>query len=201
MAKMKITPQGTFCYPKLITPDTKFDNDGEYSCRLHVSEEDFNKLSAEIKEEVDAAFKAECVSQGKKNLKRVSSDPIKITEDGDYEIYAKQKAKVHTKNGSEYEFSVALYDSAGKPLSKDTNIGGGTLGKLGVEVHTWYVAGIGGFGYTLRLRAAQIVELVEYNGDAVGGFEAVEGGYVGDSESSNESTEENQEEPSAVVPF
>lgn len=201
MAKMKITPEGVFSYPKLITPDTKFNDDGEYSCKLHVSEEDFNKFSNLIQPEVDAAYEAECVTK-KKKLKRVTSSPIRITEDGDFEIYAKQKAKVRSaKTGEEYEFSVALYDSNGQPLSKDLKIGGGTKGKLGVEVFTWHQPGIGGFGYSLRLRSAQIIDLVEYNGEASGGFEAVKGGYVGDSESFNESTEENQEDTSTVVPF
>jgi hypothetical protein len=198
MSKLKITPIGTFVYPKLITPDTKFNDDGEYSCKLHVSEKDFNKFSKTIENEVDAAYEAECVMK-KKKLNRVTSNPIKITIDGDFEIHAKQKAKVRSKSGEVYDFSVSLYDSKGNPMSKDYKIGGGTKGKLGVEVFTWYQPGIGGFGYSLRLRSAQIIELVEYNGDAVGGFDAVEGGFVGESDTFND--ENNTEETSTVVPF
>ena len=39
--KQLTTPIGTAMYPKLITPDTKFNADGVYSCKLILSKDDF----------------------------------------------------------------------------------------------------------------------------------------------------------------
>ena len=42
------TPIGTAMYPKLVTPDTKFNADGVYSCKLIISKDDFETLEATI---------------------------------------------------------------------------------------------------------------------------------------------------------
>ena len=49
------TPIGTAIYPK-FQPDYKFDDNGVYSCKHHVSEEDFNKFSTKVNEQVERAY-------------------------------------------------------------------------------------------------------------------------------------------------
>ena len=110
MSKVYTSPKGTAVWPRIDTPDTKFDEDGVFSCKLHVSEGDFKAFEAQINKQVEADYKAECASQGKDKLRRASSCPLRITDDGEYEIYAKQKAKVHTKSKGTLEFSIAAYD-------------------------------------------------------------------------------------------
>ena len=36
-----VTPIGTAVYPKLVEPDTAFDEAGVYTCKLHVTKEEF----------------------------------------------------------------------------------------------------------------------------------------------------------------
>lgn len=200
MSKVYTSPKGTAVWPRIDTPDTKFDEDGVFSCKLHVSEGDFKAFEAQINKQVEADYKAECASQGKDKLRRASSCPLRITDEGEYEIFAKQKAKVHTKSKGTLEFSIAAYDSTGKKI-ETPKIGSGSTLKMAVEVNTWFVPSQG-FGYTLRLRAVQVIDLVEYGGgDGNFGFGAEADGYVGDGESFNDVVTSDNEAETSGVPF
>lgn len=180
MSKALTTPKGKAVYPHITQPDTKFNADGVYSTKLHVSEDDFNLFSKGVQETVEREYDAECKAKGKQ-LRRAPSQPLRITEDGDFEIYAKQVAQRQTKKGL-LEFTVPVFDSKGKRISEVPNIGSGSELKLSVEVYTWYTD-LQGFGYTLRLKAVQLLDLVEYSGGGNFGFDAEDGGYVSDGES------------------
>ena len=209
MSKVYTSPKGTAVWPRIDTPDTKFDEDGVFSCKLHVSEGDFKAFEAQINKQVEADYKAECASQGKDKLRRASSCPLRITDEGEYEIFAKQKAKVHTKSKGTLEFSIAAYDSKGhlittlddkgEEVPHVPKIGSGSTLKMAVEVNTWFVPSQG-FGYTLRLRAVQVVDLVEY-GVGNYGFGAEAEGYVGDGESFNDVVTSDNEAETSGVPF
>lgn len=199
MSKVYTTPKGTAVWPRLDTPDTKFDEDGLYSCKLHVSEGDFKAFEAQLNDEIEAGYKAECAKQGKDKLRMAASKPIRITDDGDYEIFAKQKAKVHTKSKGVLEFSITAYDSKGSKIAMP-KVGSGSTLKMAVEVNTWFVPSQG-FGYTLRLRAVQVIDLVEFGGGGGFGFGAEEDGYVGEGESFNDTFKSNDETEATNAPF
>ena len=174
-----------------------------YSCKLHVSQEDFESFSKIVDDHVEKAYKEECDKQGKKKVHRATQIPLLITEEGDYEIRTKQPAKVETAKG-DIEFSIAIYDSQGNKMPSNTNVGSGSKVRCNVELATWYVSSLG-FGYTLRLKAGQIIELVEYSGGKKDeGFETIEGGYITEEEYTEDSDEESQEAnkaSTADVPF
>jgi hypothetical protein len=200
MSKVITTPKGKAVWPRIDTPDTKFDEDGVYSCKLHVSEGDFKAFEAIVKPKLDAAYDAECSRQGKDKIRMAASSPLRINDDGDYEIYAKQKAKVHTKSKGTLEFTIAAVDSQGKKIEMP-KIGSGSTLKMAVEVNTWFVPSQG-FGYTLRLRAVQVLDLVEYGGGSSSfGFGAEADGYVGDGESLNQAFEVADEADTSNAPF
>ena len=200
MSKVITTPKGKAVWPRIDTPDTKFDEDGVYSCKLHVSEGDFKAFEAVVKPQLDAAYNAECSRQGKDKIRMAASSPLRINDDGDYEIYAKQKAKVHTKSKGTLEFTIAAVDSQGKKIEMP-KIGSGSTLKMAVEVNTWFVPSQG-FGYTLRLRAVQVLDLVEYGGGSSSfGFGAEADGYVGDGESLNQAFEVADEADTSNAPF
>lgn len=200
MSKVITTPKGKAVWPRIDTPDTKFDEDGVYSCKLHVSEGDFKAFEAVVKPQLDAAYNAECSRQGKDKIRMAASSPLRINDDGDYEIYAKQKAKVHTKSKGTLEFSITAVDSQGKKITMP-KIGSGSTLKMAVEVNTWFVPSQG-FGYTLRLRAVQVLDLVEYGGGSSSfGFGAEADGYVGDGESLNQAFEVADEADTSNAPF
>lgn len=172
-----VSPVGTAVYPKLVHPDTAFDEAGVYSCKLHVEQKEFEDFKLLVDPLVEAAYKAECDKQDKK-VKKSPSEPIRITPDGDFEIFAKQKAKVITRNGETLEFTVPLYDSQVKPILDKPRIGSGSKIRMSMTFNPWYVPSQG-WGYTLRLREAQILELVEYSaGGGASSFSAEEEGYT-----------------------
>ena len=200
MSKVITTPKGKAVWPRIDTPDTKFDEDGVYSCKLHVSEGDFKAFEAIVKPKLDAAYKEECSRQGKDKIRMAASSPLRINDEGDHEIYAKQKAKVHTKSKGTLEFTIAAVDSQGKKIDMP-KIGSGSTLKMAVEINTWFVPSQG-FGYTLRLRAVQVLDLIEYGGgDSSFGFGAEADGYVGSGESLNEAFEVADEAETSNAPF
>lgn len=175
------TPVGKAVYPKLVEPDTKFDENGVFSCKLILSEEDYNYLNHKISEWLELEYERHCKEAGGKKLKRHASPPLRKNDEGDFELYAKQVARRETSKGV-LNFDVALFDSTGKKINDPPNIGSGSKLRLSVEPHSWNSPMLG-VGYTLRLRAAQVIELVEYSAGgsgAVYGFEAEEGGFVGE---------------------
>lgn len=201
MSKVITTPKGKAVWPRIDTADTKFDEDGVYSCKLHVTEGDFKAFEAIVKPKLDEAYKEECSRQGKDKIRMAASSPLRINDEGDHEIYAKQKAKVHTKSKGTLEFTIAAVDSQGKKIAMP-KIGSGSILKMAVEVNTWFVPSQG-FGYTLRLRAVQVLDLVEYGGGGDGsfGFGAEADGYVGSGESLNQAFEVADEAETSNAPF
>ena len=185
MSKTIPTPVGKAYYPRIDTPDTKFNPDGVYSCKLHVSEGDYNSFELQIKDLVEQAYKEECSRRGVQQLKKAPTSPLRVTADGDYEIYAKQVAKKETRKGL-LTFSVSVFDAKGNKLSETPKVGSGSTLKMGVEIFPYYTD-LNGFGYSLRLKAIQIIDLVEYNaGDASRfGFSSEEG-FTSDGESLTE---------------
>jgi hypothetical protein len=200
MSKILTTPKGTAVYPRIDTPDTKFNEDGVYSCKLHVDEASFNAFTKQVTEIVEREYDAECRVKGKK-LKKSSSNPIRITPDGDFEIYAKQVAQRQTKKGL-LTFTIPVFDSKGSKLSTSPAIGSGSTLKLSVEVYTWYTD-LQGFGYTLRLKAVQLLELIEYNNGTSSsfGFSAEETGFINDGESLDTAFQEEETAQPAGISF
>lgn len=162
----------------MVEPDTKFNPNGVFSCQLILSEEDYNTVNSQISPWLEAEYERHCKEAGVNKLSRHENPPLKKNKDGDYELLAKQVARRQTNKG-ELNFSVALFDSAGKKLNDPPNIGSGSKLRLSVEPHSWS-SPQHGFGYTLRLRAAQLIELVEYNlgNSEAFGFGSEEGGFV-----------------------
>jgi hypothetical protein len=195
-----VTPIGTAVYPKLVEPDTAFDEVGAYTCKIHVSEEEYEAFKAKVDPLATAAYDAECQRQGKP-VKKAKSCPLRITEDGDYEILAKQKAKVTTRAGDVIEFSIPLFDAQVKAITTKPKIGSGSKIRMSVTFYPWYVPSQG-WSYTLRLKEAQILELIEYSvGNAGGSFSTEAGGYTTSGESLNDALEQKQEEQEQVAPF
>lgn len=191
-----VTPKGMAYYPRLATPDTEWNKDGVYSCKLHVDEESFKAFELQVNEIVNKAYKAECLKQGKDSIKISDvKKPLRVTDKNEYEIFAKQVAKRETRKGL-LEFKVAAFDSQGSKLDEMPNVGSGTTLKMAIEIYPYYTD-LNGFGYSLRLKGVQILDLVEYNaGDASSfGFTAEEDGFRGNGESFNETFDKEDKTP------
>lgn len=193
-----VSPAGTAQYPHLTRADTKFNPDGEYKTKLEIpAGEETNKLVAFLDEQFDAAVEhAKAQNAGKKI--KIGELPYTINEDtGTVTVNFKLKAKGKTKDGVEFEQRPALFDAKGKALH-DVNVGGGSVMKIGYEVIPYYTA-IAGASITLRLKAAQILKLVEYSGGASAGAYGFgqEEGYEAE-DNTVESNGFNQEEESGA---
>ena len=205
-----VTPKGIALYPRINKPDTKFNKDGVFSLKLKVSEKDPEtvKFLAKLKEIEKDAYPKECEKQKKKNLKRGES-PIKVEKDdndeptGNLIISTKQNAKIKAADGSTIDMRVAVFDAKQQPIPPSIKVGGGSVCRAAIEVAPYYTA-TAGFGLTLRLKAVQVIELVEYTGersadsygfDAEEGYEAPTGGEEapGEEEEDAANSEENEE--------
>lgn len=202
MSKVKntryTTPAGIAQYPYLTKPDTKFNPDGEY--KLSVEIKDPN-LSAPLVAFLDEQFAASVAKAKKENPgKKIKEGdvPYSVNDDtGAVTVRFKLKAKVTPKMGDPFEQRPALFDAKGKPIGADAKIGGGSKVKVAYELVPYYTA-IAGAGVSLRLKAVQVIDLVEFSGGASSeayGFGQEEGYEAEDTPAvQNGFTEDNEED-------
>jgi hypothetical protein len=188
------TPAGVAQYPYLNKPDTKFNPEGEYKVNLELNADDAAEICTFLDEQLAAAVaKAKKENPGKKIKEGTAG--YDVNEDtGKVTLKFKLKAKVNTKSGDSFDQKVVLFDAKGKPITSAPNIGGGSKVKVSYEVVPYYTA-IAGAGVSLRVKAVQILELVEYSGgasaDAYGFGE--EDGYEAKASEEHEFTDETKE--------
>lgn len=165
MAKTKnpryVTPAGIAGYAYLLKPDTKFNPDGEYKVKLQIAAgDDANKLVSFLDEQFELAVKKAKEENTGKKIKDADA-PYQVDEDtGNVTVNFKLKAKVTPKNGDAFEQRPAVLDAKLKPIPANTKIGNGSKIKISYEVVPFFTALIGA-GITLRLKAVQVLELVE----------------------------------------
>lgn len=183
------SPAGIAQYPRLTKPDTKFKADGEYKITLVLPGAEAQPLT----ELIDKGM-AESLVQARrdnptkaKTIKAATDKPYKaVTDDegnetGDVKFNFKMAAKITSKKtGESWTQKPDLFDAKGKVLI-NPKIGGGSTVKVAFELYPFYTALIGA-GVSLRLRAVQVLDLVEYgNRDAAGyGFGEEEGYEAGE---------------------
>lgn len=175
------TPRGVFRFPALSKPDygtTEHPKpDGEYKVDLVLTEAEAAPLLAKLtpfhEEAIEAAKEAFAqlkVDQRKKlkdvtvnELFRVEYDQETEEPTGNLIFKFKMKAsgtsKKHGKT-STWNRKPTLFDATGKPLKgKLPDIWGGTVGVIAFEARPYFIAGTAAAGLTLKLEAAQIIEL------------------------------------------
>jgi len=163
-----VTPAGIAQYPYLTKPDTKFNPDGEYKISLEIPAADAQDIVTFLDEQYEAAVaKAKKENPGKKI--KTGDVPYSVDdESGKVTVRFKLKAKVAPKNGEPFEQRPALFDAKGKPINQEAKIGGGSKVKVAYELVPYYTA-IAGAGVSLRLKAVQVINLVEFGGGAGAG--------------------------------
>lgn len=179
------TPRGTFIYPKLVEPDTKYVKPhGEYSTKFALRLDDpetaafINRL-----EEILAKYIEDDPKElGAAIIKKASTADIydeemddEGEETGRVIFRFKLKAMVETPNKS-WPQAPRLFDAAAQPL-EGVDPWTGSEGKVNVEVFPYYMASTKSFGLSLRLKGAQILKLVSGGGASADdmGFGAEEG--------------------------
>jgi len=202
--------KGTFVYPRLNTPDTKFKAEGEYQVRVRVSAEEaqpviekvdalateaFENARAEIEDEIKVATAA------KKPVGKLKEKLAKLkytdkcykqaldddgNETGEVEFNFKMTASgVSKKNGKPWSRAPQVFDAKGKELKGKAipSIWGGTVGRVDGFYNPFCTAV--GAGVSLRLEAVQIITLQSGSGSASAaqrGFGVEEGGFEAEEE-------------------
>lgn len=172
--KLLTTGRGIAVYPHLTKPDTKFDADGVYTIKLQqtgqAAEELARKIDAAItdaaagnglNEKQVAALKA---ASAKGKRVKVADAPYTRNDDGSVTFSFKMKAKGKTRTGEVFERKPVIFDRSGKPV-QGLRIGGGSTVSVSFEISPFFTALVGA-GVSLRLEAVQVIELVEFGGNA-----------------------------------
>lgn len=190
------TPRCKLNYPWLNRPDTTFDADGAYATNGVFSKRDAKSMMALCdKVHEKAQIKFEDVNKKGKE----ASLPYFENDDGDIEFKFTQKAVIKNKKGETFKKTVAVLDSKRRPVV--ANIGRDTIAIIAFEPVPYYHPSQGA-GCTLRLKAVQIIKLVEYVDGTEYGFDE-EDGFEGDDNSDekedfdNESDKEAEDEAEA----
>lgn len=174
-----VSPKGRFIYPWLTTPDTKFDAEGVYRLKLAVPAAE----AGDLVEALEAKYE-ENRTGNKAKVREEGSRPWELDEEtNEYLFTFKMKAVVTTKKEEKFTQRPTIFDTTGQPC-EDLKIGGGTIGKISYEIIP-YANKMIGAGISLRLKAVQILELIEYgSGDANSYGFGDEEGFVAPSDTS-----------------
>ncbi len=167
-----VSPVGTYQYPKLKKPDTKFDPVGVFSVNLIVDAEGLAEMAQQVKPALDAmqemidslpAPKRKRVSINEWYTEQLDDED---NETGMYVVKFKTKAVIGDKPRV-----VSMFDATGARLN-NVNPWGGTVGKVAYAAAPYVVTGTKMAGVSLRLNAVQILELVSggSSGSSSGGF-------------------------------
>lgn len=183
--KLLTTPKGVAIYPHLSKPDTKFNKDGVYTVKLKLEGPEATALAKQIAAAAKAKVEETRVEKEKAQKgtgKKVKAADLPISKETDDEgnetgalIFSfKMNATGKSKAGEVFTNKPVIFNAAGTPVA-DLRIGGGSVIRISYELNTFYVPAIGA-GASLRLHAVQVIELVEFGGNAkYFGFENEEG--------------------------
>lgn len=184
--KMFTTPKGIAAYPWLTKPDTKFKQAGEFSIRLKVPADEAAGLVKLIEEAREANFAAVKADNPKKIVKE--ADPPyrpelddEGNETGNILFTFKQSAVIKTKDGEIIKVTIKIFDAKGQPIVGKI-VGAGSTVKVAFQLNPFYTALIGA-GIGLRLKAVQVIDLIEPQGGSASSYGfGEEDGYEFDGE-------------------
>ena len=170
--KIKLTtPACRLQYPKLIEPETKFNPEGAYKLTAVIDAAEATPL-ADALDDLLSKHKQSLKAQdpSKKDWK-LADLPYGFEEvDGKpcFLVKPKMKAKGIDRDGRAWTSAPVLFDAKGRPVKDRDSLKGmwsGTIAKVNFEACPFYQPAIGA-GITLRLKAVQIIDLVEGGGSA-----------------------------------
>ena len=172
--------KGKSVWAKVYEPDTRFNEDGEYSIQVVMPEEEAAQVCEQLEALIDVEFDkvVKDKPQAKATLsKRPITEP-EMDQDGNATgnvvFKSKLKAKIKGKNGQTYKQKVNVVDAKRNPMMGEQLIGNGSVVKIAVEPVTYYMPSSKTVGVSLRLKALQVIDLVEH-GTATSIFDEEEG--------------------------
>ena len=199
---IKLKGTAKFCH--LNEPNKKFNAEfGVWSCDLVVSSEQAEVLKQTLRPLFEEELQKVQDANPGKEIKQAQK-PFDEQSDGTTLVKIKRKGGGRRADGTTYTLSIALYDSAGKPLPEDVQIWGGSKMNVAFRPNFWYIPALG-FGVSLDLEAVQVIELANGGVSNVAaeafGFTEEEGFVANGGETLDAvfSAEDNQEEQATVT--
>ena len=196
MAKKLKVLEGTAMWAKVFEPDTKFNPLGDYSISLQMPEEDAVTMGEQLEELIQAEFNEAVKKDPRLKNKLTTQDvyqPVYDRDTGDdtgnVEFKFKLKAKVQKRDGTYYEQQPVVLDSLKTPVPSDVLIGNGSKVKVAFEPIPYVMSSTKKVGVSLRLKAVQVIDLVEYGNSAASVFDE-EDGFVSTQSDNNQPSED-----------
>lgn len=187
------SPRGEFLFPYLVTPDTKYNADGEFSVRLALEGDEAEEFKALIDAEVQEHLKQVRVDKKKKNIKQaplpyqpemrtvIDEDGEEVEEETGRTLFVfKHPAILRRKQDDEViTQSIRIFDAQNQMITgeekEQLQIGNGTVGRIGFKFRVYPQPGgevpAIGAGITLRLVQVKILKLVEWEAGSLFGDE------------------------------
>ena len=197
MAKNILVLEGKASWAKVFEPDTKFNPLGDYSINLQMPVAQAAAMSEQLDQIVQAKFNEAVKADPRLKNTLTTQDvcqPVFDRETGDdtgnVEFKFKLKAKVQKRDGTYYEQQPAVLDSKKVPMTNDILIGNGSRVKVAFEPIPYVMASTKKAGVSLRLKAVQVIDLVEYGNSAASVFDEEDGFVAPPATEAANSTEE-----------
>jgi hypothetical protein len=188
-----ITPKGSALYPWLDKPDTKFDVKGVYQVTQRIQKHEAMDLIKRIDDEIllkkaEAEKINEAIKAKGKEAKAIKEfKPYSFVRDengvetNEVDFLFKMKASFTGEDGTTEKMCPDVFDSDNELLDPVPRIFSGSIIRVGARVDP-YIKNVEVIkvGVSLRLRAVQIIKLVQNSGKKQGssyGFEPEENGY------------------------
>ena len=154
-----ISVVGEAIYPHLNKPDVRFSEAGEFKVTLKVAKSDATEMLKSYDKAIEDSLKlAEQNNKGKK----IKDAPKPYTEENDF-VFFKYKMKatgVNQKTKEKFSQRPQLFDAKKNPIPLSTIIWGGSKMRVAYNLVPYFTPMLGA-GVTARLKAVQVIELVE----------------------------------------
>jgi len=154
-----ISEIGEAIYPHLNKPDVRFSEAGEYKVTLKVAKSDATAMLKLYNSAIEDALK---LAEQNHKGKGIKNAPKPFTEENDY-VFFKFKMKatgVNQKTKEKFSQRPQLFDAKKNPIPLSTIIWGGSKMRVAYNLVPYYTPMLGA-GVTARLKAVQVIELVE----------------------------------------
>ena len=154
-----ISEIGEAIYPHLNKPDVRFSEAGEYKVTLKVAKSDATAMLKLYNSAIEDALK---LAEQNHKGKGIKNAPKPFTEEDNF-VFFKFKMKatgVNQKTKEKFSQRPQLFDAKKNPIPLSTLIWGGSKLRVAYNLVPYYTPMLGA-GITARLKAVQVISLVE----------------------------------------
>ena len=154
-----ISEIGEAIYPHLNKPDVRFSEAGEYKVTLKVAKSDATAMLKLYNSAIEDALK---LAEQNHKGKGIKNAPKPFTEEDKF-VFFKFKMKatgVNQKTKEKFSQRPQLFDAKKNPIPLSTIIWGGSKLRVAFNLVPYYTPMLGA-GITARLKAVQVISLVE----------------------------------------